>query len=144
MSKVGAGCLSAVILLFLLGTAAVTAEPSAQPHLQPQPTAPASPDPVSWQSSTQHRPVHFAADLVPILPKAGCNQGSCHGAASGKGGLKQSLRGWDPAFDWEQITKDVGGKRIDKEHPEKSLVFLKPTGQVSHGGGQRFAPDSAE
>jgi len=81
---------------------------------------------------------------VPILTKAGCNQGACHGAQSGKGGFKQSLRGWDPAFDWEQIAKDSNGKRIDKSHPEKSLFFLKPTAQVSHGGGQRFKPDSAE
>src|SRR5437016_9842352 len=106
-------------------------------------TAPPS-APVPWREALSRSPIHFAADVVPILTKAGCNQGACHGAQSGKGGFKQSLRGWDPSFDWEQIVKDSNGKRIDKTHPVKSLVFLKPTAQVSHGGGQRFKPDSPE
>jgi hypothetical protein len=127
--------------------------PAPQPlSLPPEPrvAAPAHPHPapvtkpVSWQEATRQGPVRFATDIVPILTKAGCNQGACHGAQAGKGGFKQSLRGWDPAYDWEQIVKDSDGKRIDKAHPEKSLVFLKPTAQLSHGGGQRFAPDSPE
>src|SRR5262249_39275787 len=89
-------------------------------------------------------PVRFATDVVPIFSKIGCNQGSCHGAQAGKGGFHLSLRGWDPSFDWEQIVKDADGKRIDKKQPQKSLLFLQPTRPVSHGGGQRFTPDSPE
>jgi hypothetical protein len=89
-------------------------------------------------------PIHFATDVAPLLTRMGCDQGACHGAAAGQNGFRLALRGGDPAFDWEQIVKDADGKRIDKAHPEKSLVFLKPTAQVSHGGGQRFPVDSPE
>ncbi len=30
----------------------------------------------------------FVSDVMPVLTHAGCNQGACHGAASGKGGFK--------------------------------------------------------
>ena len=100
--------------------------------------------PIPWQNAVSRGSIRFAADLVPILTKVGCNQGACHGAAAGQNGFRLSLRGGDPSFDWEQITRDANGKRIDKAHPEKSLVFLKPTGQVPHGGGQRFNPDAPE
>ena len=100
--------------------------------------------PLPWKKAVDGAPVRFNTDVVPILTKAGCNQGACHGAQAGQNGFRLSLRGWDPAFDWEQMVKDANGKRIDKAHPEKSLVYLKPTGQVSHGGGQRFKPDSPE
>ena len=33
------------------------------------------------------QPVSFLHDVIPALTKAGCNQGACHGAAAGKGGL---------------------------------------------------------
>ena len=93
--------------------------------------------PIPWQKAVSRGSIRFAADLVPILTKVGCNQGACHGAAAGQNGFRLSLRGGDPSFDWEQITRDANGKRIDKAHPEKSLVFLKPTAQVPHGGGDR-------
>ena len=32
--------------------------------------------------------VSFVRDVVPILSRSGCNQGTCHGAQYGKGGLK--------------------------------------------------------
>jgi hypothetical protein len=41
-------------------------------------------------------PPRFATDVVPVLTKAGCSQGGCHGAAAGKGGFKLSLQGYDP------------------------------------------------
>jgi hypothetical protein len=111
----------------------------------PVPAKPRQPSPpISWQVAVRHGPVRFDTDIVPIFTRAGCNQGACHGAQSGKGDLKQSLRGWDPAYDWEQVVKDSDGRRIDKAHPEKSLVYLKPTGQVSHGGGTRFTVESPE
>jgi hypothetical protein len=144
----------AIALTSVIGASAVPSaasppSPPATAALAPA-TAPAKirrlppPAPVPWQTAVQSGPVRFATDVVPILTRAGCNQGACHGAQSGQGGLKQSLRGWDPAYDWEQFVKDADGKRIDKKQPEKSLVYLKPTGQVSHGGGQRFKPSSPE
>jgi len=38
----------------------------------------------------------FRRDVMAVVSKAGCNLGGCHGNASGKGGLKLSLRGQDP------------------------------------------------
>jgi hypothetical protein len=69
--------------------------------------------------------------------------GACHGNASGKGGFRLSLRGDDPVFDLHSMTRDALGRRISPGAPGRSLVLLKPTGQVPHEGGQRFAPDSA-
>jgi hypothetical protein len=89
-------------------------------------------------------PVSLANDVEPIFTKIGCNQGTCHGQQNGKGGFKLSLRGYDPGFDLEQIAKDSGGKRIDAKDPEKSLLLLKPTMQVPHGGGPRLVKGSPE
>ena len=36
-------------------------------------------------------PPRFETDVLPLLTKAGCNAGACHGAAAGRGGLKLSL-----------------------------------------------------
>ena len=38
----------------------------------------------------------FRNHIEPVLTRAGCNAGSCHGALAGKGGFKLSLRGFDP------------------------------------------------
>ena len=40
--------------------------------------------------------VNFVRDVAPVLNKAGCMSGTCHGAAKGKDGFKLSLRGYDP------------------------------------------------
>src|SRR5688572_21751929 len=40
--------------------------------------------------------VGFIRDVMPVMAKVGCNQGTCHGAQSGKNGFKLSLRGYDP------------------------------------------------
>src|SRR5262249_16863901 len=56
-------------------------------------------------------PVSFVRDIMPILAKSGCNAGTCHGAQKGRNGFKLSLRGYDPAFDHEQIVDDISGRR---------------------------------
>jgi hypothetical protein len=89
-------------------------------------------------------PVSLSNDIEPILTRIGCNQGTCHGQQNGKGGFKLSLRGYDSSFDFEQITKDNGGKRIDVKDPEKSLFLAKPTMEVPHGGGPRLTKGSPE
>ena len=72
----------------------------------------------------------------------GCNMGACHGTPSGKNGFKLSLRGFDPAADYRQLTRDQFGRRTDKHDPEASLVLLKGVGRVPHEGGQRFGAGS--
>ena len=46
---------------------------------------------------------------MPILTRAGCNSGACHGALAGKGGLKLSLRGYDPDADHFVLTRQALG-----------------------------------
>jgi hypothetical protein len=86
----------------------------------------------------------YRRDVAPILSRAGCNQGACHGNQSGKGGFKLSLRGEDPDHDFIALTRDGLGRRTDPLHPEQSLVLQKATGAMSHEGGRRFDPDSLE
>jgi hypothetical protein len=84
----------------------------------------------------------FRTGVLPILTKAGCNAGACHGAATGQGGFKLSLLGYDPEEDHERITRELGGRRIDLASPEESLFLRKPTRQLEHEGGRRIARDS--
>ena len=88
-------------------------------------------------------PVSFVNDVIPVLTKVGCNQGSCHGNAAGQHGFKLSLRGFDPGFDYDQIVTADGGRRVNLQRPDQSLVFQKPTGGQSHGGGLRLPEGSA-
>src|SRR2546421_704868 len=41
------------------------------------------------------QPVSFTRDVEPVLTKAGCNAGSCHGAQHGRGGFRLSLFAFD-------------------------------------------------
>ncbi|MFO0845318.1 MAG: DUF1549 and DUF1553 domain-containing protein [Gemmataceae bacterium] len=86
----------------------------------------------------------FRNHVVPILTRAGCNSGACHGALTGKGGLKLSLRGYDVEADHFVLTRQALGRRIDREEPEKSLLLLKPTMALAHGGGQKVEVGSPE
>ncbi|MBY0232878.1 MAG: DUF1549 and DUF1553 domain-containing protein, partial [Gemmataceae bacterium] len=86
----------------------------------------------------------FRNHVIPILTRLGCNSGACHGALAGKGGLKLSLRGYDIDSDHFALTRQALGRRIDREAPHKSLLLLKPTAALPHGGGERMKPDSPE
>jgi hypothetical protein len=86
--------------------------------------------------------VTFLRDVAPIVNKAGCTQGACHGAAKGKNGFKLSLRGYDPRFDYEALLYDLSARRFNRADPGQSLMLLKPTMDVAHGGGLRFEKNS--
>lgn len=86
--------------------------------------------------------VTFLRDVAPILNKASCTSGPCHGAAKGKNGFKLSLRGYDPQFDYEALLYDLSGRRFNRADPARSLMLAKPTQQVAHGGGLRFDVNS--
>ena len=103
----------------------------------------------------EKRPFSFARDIGRILTKQGCNDSSCHGGVNGRGGFKLSLNALSPRDDYKWIveggtyqvlTTETGTKtpRIDPKEPEKSLLILKPTMTLPHGGGQRFSTESAE
>ena len=54
-----------------------------------------------------------ATTSFPALTRAGCNSGACHGALAGKGGMKLSLRGYDPESDHFVLTRQALGRRVD-------------------------------
>ncbi len=84
----------------------------------------------------------FRNDILPILSKAGCNSGGCHGALAGKGGFRLSLFGYNPEADWQTMTQESRGRRVDLVEPGKSLLLTKPTTAIKHKGGKRIAVDS--
>jgi hypothetical protein len=84
----------------------------------------------------------FRQDVMPILFRAGCNAGTCHGAAKGKDGFMLSLFGYDPAGDYHRIVNDIAGRRINLAVPERSLLLLKSLGKVPHTGGEIFSTES--
>ncbi len=86
--------------------------------------------------------LNFRNHVVPSLTRAGCNAGACHGALAGKGGMKLSLRGFDPDSDWFVLTRQALGRRADLTNPADSLTLKKATRAVPHGGGTRFVEDS--
>jgi hypothetical protein len=86
----------------------------------------------------------FRNDVIPVMTKVGCNQGACHGAAAGKNGFKLTLRGYDPETDYYTLTHQALARRTERIEPAKSLILLKPTLTIPHGGGRRFAVGSTE
>ena len=94
--------------------------------------------------SMEVQPVSFVRDVMPILSHAGCNNGTCHGAAKGKNGFRLSLRGYDPDFDYELLIEDISGRRFNRAFPEQSLMLLKPTSEVPHKGGQVIVPGNRD
>ncbi|WP_339741901.1 DUF1549 domain-containing protein [uncultured Rubinisphaera sp.] len=85
--------------------------------------------------------VDYVHDVMPVLSKLGCNQGTCHGSAQGKAGFKLSLRGYDPIFDVRALTDDHASRRMNTAAPDESLMLLKAIGGVPHVGGQLITAD---
>ncbi len=77
----------------------------------------------------------FVQDVNPVLSKVGCNQGTCHGSASGRNGFKLSLRGYDPLMDIRSLTDDLCARRVNLASPDESLMLRKPAAEVPHEGG---------
>jgi len=86
----------------------------------------------------------FRNHVIPVMTKAGCNQGACHGALAGKNGFKLTLRGYDPDVDYDMLTRQSVGRRVVMAEPAASLILQKPTFTIPHGGGKRFATNSLE
>jgi hypothetical protein len=84
----------------------------------------------------------FDTEIIPVITKAGCNAGACHGAAAGRGGFRLSLLGGDPSADYESIVRELEGRRVNLARPGESLVLAKPTGSLAHEGGIRLEPGS--
>ncbi len=93
------------------------------------------------QLQKRHDNIHFDTDIIPILTRAGCNSGACHGAAAGRAGFKLSLFGSDPSADYSAIVHQFEGRRINSVKPELSLLLRKPMGELNHEGGTPLLDD---
>lgn len=99
---------------------------------------------VTTQSCDVNLPINFANEIVPIFTKLGCNSGGCHGKASGQNGFKISLLGFEPDVDYMALVKEARGRRLFPAAPDRSLLLMKATGEMAHGGGKRMESDSDE
>jgi hypothetical protein len=87
------------------------------------------------------QPTQFVHEVLPALTKAGCNAGACHGTPTGKNGFRLSLRGYNPALDFDTLARENGTRRTNPLQPEASLILLKGTGRFPHEGGKRMEVD---
>lgn len=92
--------------------------------------------PVEVTGIERPAPISFRNDVIPVLTKAGCNSGGCHGKAEGQNGFKLSLFGFDARADYNALVKEARGRRINPAAPARSLLALKATALLPHGGGQ--------
>ncbi len=97
---------------------------------------------VKVKDAAADRPISFHLDVMPIFMRAGCNTGSCHGAARGKDGFRLSLFGFDPRGDYQRVTREIGPRRINLASVADSLLLEKSIGAVPHTGGKRFGADT--
>jgi hypothetical protein len=104
--------------------------------------APAFAGPVRLPNGATLREVNFERHVASLLGRMGCNSGACHGSFQGRGGFRLSLFGYSPEHDYAAFTRDGMGRRVNIGDPDSSLILLKPTAQVPHEGGQRFAKGS--
>lgn len=110
---------------------------------------------VQVRNSAVKPPLRFDPDIARILTRRGCNSTECHGSVTGQGGFKLSKNATAPREDYGWIveggafhvlTAETGVKtpRIRMEDPDQSLLLLKASLQVPHGGGERLEKDSPE
>lgn len=92
---------------------------------------------------TQPVPVSFQHEVLPILTKAGCNMGGCHGKAEGQNGFKLSVFGFDSQADHVAMVHESRGRRVNLTAPESSLLLRKGAAIVPHGGGRKLEIDDS-
>src|SRR4051794_33250258 len=105
-------------------------------------TPPAATAAIPLPDGSSVEQVDFERHIMGLLGRMGCNSGSCHGSFQGKGGLRLSLFGYDPARDYNAITREANGRRLSVSDPDRSLLLLKATGQEKHEGLTRFTTSS--
>ncbi len=98
--------------------------------------------PVEVASCEVDPPVSFPNQVIPVFTKLGCNSGGCHGKLSGQNGFRLSLLGFDPQLDFDTLVHEGRGRRLLLGAPEQSLLLLKATGKIPHGGGKKLDKSS--
>lgn len=93
---------------------------------------------VEVQGSRNQRTYHFENDIMPLFNRFGCNSSGCHGYSQGQNGFKLSVFGFDPVADYNALVKEARGRRVMHGAPAASLLLLKASGRMPHGGGIRI------
>jgi hypothetical protein len=87
----------------------------------------------------------FEASVVPIF-KDVCS--SCHGGANAQasGAMRLQQPGPTNRYTEEQMRRDFeeASRRVQFKNPQNSRLFLKPTNQTPHGGGEQIPRASKE
>jgi hypothetical protein len=99
---------------------------------------------ITTESCDVDLPINFPNQVVPIFSKLGCNTGGCHGKISGQNGFRLSLFGFEPELDYMSLVKENRGRRVSPSAADRSLLLLKVSGAVAHGGGKRMEANSDE
>ncbi|NNE90889.1 MAG: DUF1549 domain-containing protein, partial [Verrucomicrobiales bacterium] len=90
------------------------------------------------------QPVSFPNDIVPVFTRNHCNAGNCHAKSGGQNGFTLSLFGYDPQADYDTLVKAARGRRVMAAAPENSILLLKASGNLPHGGGLRMDTNTAD
>ncbi|MGE0609496.1 MAG: DUF1549 domain-containing protein, partial [Pirellulales bacterium] len=96
--------------------------------------------PIEVRGLASPQPISFEHQIIPILTKASCNAGGCHGKAEGQNGFKLSVFGFDAPADYQALLMEGRGRRVFLPAPEHSLLLRKGTAEVPHGGGLKIEP----
>ncbi len=121
--------LSVLVLGFAVGSSSITSAADS--------VTVADSDPLPATVAVSDQPVSFELDIQPILGATGCNTGPCHGKQRGQNGFQLSLLGFDSDYDYDALVREGRGRRIFPAAPEQSLLVLKATATLPHGGGRR-------
>src|SRR5580693_4846477 len=85
---------------------------------------------------------NFASGLYPVLQKANCR--ACHV----EGGIASATRLHFPEVDALPTEVEAFGRSltplVNREQPEASLLYTKPTNREKHTGGKLILPGSPE
>ena len=98
--------------------------------------------PVKVEAVKEDPAISFRNDVMPTFMRNGCNSGGCHGASRGKDGFRLSLFGYNAAGDYQNLTREQIGRRINLALPETSMLLTKCVGEAPHTGGKLFTKDS--
>jgi hypothetical protein len=140
--SIPSACLTAVVALLLVSAARAGQVDAAAP-VQAELRTPSQ----RWAQPSDGQDPSFRRHVVPLLARVGCSSRECHGSFQGRGGFQLSLFGSDWDHDFVQLTQSKGDEdelHVNREHPDQSLILLKPTMQVKHKGKLRFKKDGWE
>jgi hypothetical protein len=78
---------------------------------------------ITVKNANTPQAVTFERDIQPILTRAGCNAGACHGKARGQNGFQLSLLAYDHDYDFNAITTEAAKVSLRDLTPIARLVL---------------------